>query len=206
MEVWDAEIGRLITVLNIYGPYLNRVGFWDSLLSMDLFEGREVVLGGDFNLTLGSSEVWGPRAVTDSLANFFIHAFSRKDLLDIIPPKLTPTWRNKIVGNQRVAKRMDRFLVAEVLALGVDVVRQWVGSGGISDHCPIFLELSGRRKKPPSPFKFNPSWLKEEAFLKLVQDQWVHRPPDSQEHAGVHFHHNTKRIKEVTISWAHEKR
>ena len=80
-------------------------------------------MGGDFNLTLGYFEVWGSRAVTDSLANFFIHAFARKDLLDIIPPKLTPTWRNKRAGNQRVAKRLDRFLVTEVLALGVDVVR-----------------------------------------------------------------------------------
>jgi len=182
------------------------VGYWDSLLSMDLFENKDVVLGEDFNLSLGSSEVWGPRTVPDPLANFFIQAFARKDLLDIIPTKLSPTWRNKRAGEQRVAKRLDRFLVAEVLALGVDVARQWVGSGGVSDHCPIFLEMRGRRRKPPSPFKFNHIWLKEESFQKLVQDLWVHRPQKSMEFAGSHFHQNLKRIKQTTLTWAHEKR
>lgn len=76
------------------------------------------------------------------------------------------------MGDQRVAKRLDRFLVAESLAFGVDLVWQWVGPRGISDHCPIFLELRGRQRKPPSPFKFNPSWLKEEGFQNLVKELW----------------------------------
>lgn len=114
------------------------------------------------------SEVWGPRASPDTLANFFIQSFARKNLLDIVPPKMSPTWRNKRVGDQRVAKRLDKFLVAEVFANGVEVVRQWVASVGVSYHCPIFLEMRGRRRKHPSPFKFNPTWLKEERFQKLV--------------------------------------
>jgi len=172
---------------------------------MDLFDASEVILGGDFNLTLGASEVWGPRAVQDVLKNFFIQAFARKDLLDILPPKLVPTWRNKRAGEQRVAKRLDRFLVTESLALGVEIVRQWVETGGISDHCPIFLEFRGRRRKPPSPFKFNSSWLKEEGFQSLVKEMWNPHPQNSLEHAGVHFYQNLKRLKEATISWAHAK-
>lgn len=81
-----------------------------------------------------------------------------------------------------------------------------MGSGGISDHCPIFLELRGRRRKPPSPFKFNPSWLKEDGFHRLVKELWVSRPHNSVEFAGAHFHSNLKRLKEATISWAHAKR
>jgi hypothetical protein len=33
--------------------------------------------------------------------------------------------------------------------------RQWVGSGGESDHYPIFMEIAGTTKKPASAFKFN---------------------------------------------------
>ena len=123
LEVWVAKIGKTLMILNIYGPYLNRVSFWDSLFHMDLFEDTEVIMGGDFNLSLGASEVWGPRAAPDILANFFIQSFARKDLLDILPAKIVPTWRNKRAGDQRVAKRLDRFLVAESLAIGVDLVR-----------------------------------------------------------------------------------
>lgn len=52
LEVWEAQVGRMITILNIYGPYLNRVGFWDSLLSMDLFSGQDVILGGGILISL----------------------------------------------------------------------------------------------------------------------------------------------------------
>ena len=80
------------------------------------------------------------------------------------------------------------------------------GERRISDHCPIFLELRGRRRKPPSPFKFNSCWLKEEGFQDLVKEMWTPRPQKYLEHAGVHFYQNLKRIKEATISWAHAKR
>ena len=206
LVVWDSVLGKALTILNIYGPYLNRASFWDTLFSLDVFEDNDVILGGDFNLSLGLSEVWGPRAAPDALANFFIQAFARNDLLDILPPKIVPTWRNKRAGDQRVAKRLDRFLVAESLALGVDLVQQWVGTGGISDHCPIFLELRGARRKPPSPFKFNSSWMKDEGFHSLVKKMWNHRSQTSLEHAGLHFYQNLKCIKEATIAWAHAKR
>ena len=55
--VWDSELGKALTILNIYGPYLNRASFWDTLFNLDLFEDTDVILGGDFNLTLGASEV-----------------------------------------------------------------------------------------------------------------------------------------------------
>ena len=81
-----------------------------------------------------------------------------------------------------------------------------MGTGGISDHCPIFLEFRGQRRKPPSPFKFNSRWLKDEGFQSLIKELWIPRPHNSQEHAGAHFYQNMKRINEATISWAHAKR
>lgn len=42
----------------------------------------------------------------------------------------------------------------------------------VSDHRPIKLELSAHWDKRPTPFKFNPLWIKEQSFLQLVKDMW----------------------------------
>ena len=81
--------------------------------------------------------------------------------------KLKPTWRNNRSGDARVAKRIDRFLVAEQLVDRFFLVRQWVGSGGLSDHFPIFFEIKKGPYNPPSPLKFNKLWLQDESFRNL---------------------------------------
>ena len=45
--------GTCISVINVYGPYMNRVPLWDSLLQDNLLGGDSVVVGGDLNFTLG---------------------------------------------------------------------------------------------------------------------------------------------------------
>ena len=47
------------------------------------------------------------------------------------------------------------------------LVRQWVGSGGLSDHFPIFFEIKKGPYNPPSPLKFNKLWLQDESFRNL---------------------------------------
>ena len=113
VEVFSAELGVSLSVINVYGPYLNRAPFWDSLLHNPMVQGDSVVLGGDLNFSLGHNEVWGPHAQVDSLARFFVQKLIEKGLLDIEPVKIKPTWRNNRCGAARVAKRIDRFLVAE---------------------------------------------------------------------------------------------
>lgn len=57
----------------------------------------------------------------------------------------------------RIAKGLDRFLLAEDLVEERVLVRQWMADGGISDHSPIMLALSEGLVKPPGPFKINSS-------------------------------------------------
>ena len=90
---------------------------------------------------MGQSEVWGPHAHTDSLTGYFTQKLVENHLLDIEPLKLKPTWRNNRCAEDRIAKRLDRFLVAEQIVDGPFQIRQWVGCGGASDHFPIFLDL-----------------------------------------------------------------
>eukprot|EP00253_Pinus_taeda_P008065 PITA_08065 len=113
-----------------------------------------------------------------------------------------PTWRNRRTGEERIAKRLDRFLINESLASYIPLFRQWVGEGGNSDHFPIFLEFSKTPPKPASPFKFNATWLQEESFLQLFRNTWRHPGSSPPENKGAHFMKNLKRLKRATIEWA----
>jgi hypothetical protein len=104
LELYAEEMGRIMAVINIYGPYLDRVRYWESLLNNTFMEGQGVI----------SLLVWqnfGAQGLPNTLSIFFIHAFEQRGLLDIEPNKLNLTWRNRRNGDGRVAKRLDRFLV-----------------------------------------------------------------------------------------------
>ena len=47
------ELGEAFNLFNIYGPYQDRIPFWDSLLSNSLIKSDSVILGGDLNFSLG---------------------------------------------------------------------------------------------------------------------------------------------------------
>jgi len=91
VDVLSADLGITIKVINIYGPYHNRVPFWDALTGNPLLSGDSLVIGGDLNFSLGQNEVWGPHAHVDSLAGYFVQKLAAKGWLDIDPIKLKPT-------------------------------------------------------------------------------------------------------------------
>jgi len=118
-----------------------------------------------------------------------------KHLLDIEPISLKPTWRNLRCGEGRVSKRLDRFLVSEQLVEGPYMIRQWVGSGGASDHFPIFFELRTGPQNPLSYLKFNKSWLQDDTFMDLVKENWVPFNTEGPRTAAFQFADNFKQLK-----------
>ena len=203
---FSEELGITLSVINVYGPYLNRAPFWDSLLHHPLVNGDSLVMGGDFNFSLGQNEVWGSHARADSMTIFFVQKLVEKGLLDIEPVKLRPTWRNNRSGEARVAKRIDRFLIAEQLVDRSFLVRQWVGSGGHSDHFPIFFEIKKAPINPPSSLKFNKTWLQDESFKTLFLTHWIPIVGENDRSAALQFADNIKRIKVWIKDWSTEKR
>lgn len=127
-------------------------------------------------------------------------------MLDIEPIKLKPTWRNNRGGDARVAKRIYRFLVAEQLVDRFFQIRQWVGSGGASDHFPIFFEIKKGPIKPPSPLKFNKIWLQDESFKNLFLSLWTPFHGDNVRITAFQFADNIKRLKEAIKDWSVAKR
>eukprot|EP00253_Pinus_taeda_P031782 PITA_31782 len=118
---------------------------------------------------------------------------------------LLPTWRNRRVGDAALTRRLDRFLMKGNLQQRLHLFRQWVGSGGLSDHNPIYLEIQGPFKKPKAPFKFNHTWLKDPAYVKLMADYWTSHPINDTESLAKGFCRNLSEIKHISIKWAKEK-
>eukprot|EP00253_Pinus_taeda_P012218 PITA_12218 len=165
-----------------------------------------MIMGGDLNFSLGRAEAWGPSAREDPLAEFFLNLISENNLIDPSPIKLKPTWRNRRMGEDWIAKRLDRFLVVESLTSKVPMIRQWVEEIGNSDHFPIFLDLTIPPHKPPAPFKFNSAWLQDPSFCKLFTETWIYHDQNACEDKSFLFMENLKRLKKATISWAKDRK
>jgi len=206
VELRSADLGICLKVINVYGPYLNRITFWDTFFQNPFLDEDMVVIGGDLNFSLGLSEVWGPHAHSDVLASYFNRKLMERNLIDVEPIKLKPSWRNNRGGEARVAKRIDRFLVTEKMVDSFFQIRQWVGSGGASDHFPIFLEIRKGPINPPSPLKFNKLWLQEESFKNLFLENWRGYNENNVRSAAFQFAENINRLKGAIKEWAVEKR
>jgi hypothetical protein len=204
--LFSEELGHALVLINIYGPYAERKRYWDSLALCPWLSQPGVIVGGDLNFSLGATEVWGPRSILDPLTDYFSHYFDTLGLLDLYPVKLQPTWQNLRTGDARIAKRLDRFLLTEEMVDSLGLAHQWVASGGESDHNPIILELSGRVRRTPNPFKFFEGWLKDPDYQALVRTLWIPIGPIHNSHVAILFMENLKKVKQATISWAHEKK
>jgi hypothetical protein len=90
---------REISLLNIYGPCLERRRFWNLMEHSRLLSIKILVIARDLNLTLSSGAIWGGFALVGPLAGFFKALFQNKKLIDIEPGKVVPTWRNGHSGN-----------------------------------------------------------------------------------------------------------
>ena len=106
------------------------------------------------------------------MSPFFTALFESKELVDVQPLKLTPTWRNNRSGDQVISKRLDQFLLSKNLLSVSLIIRTWVEVGGLSYHLPVLLQIQKPEDKPVAPFKFNLEWLLEEDYRKLIEETW----------------------------------
>ena len=84
--------------------------------------------------------------------------------------------------------------------------RQWVGSGGESDHHLVFFQILNGGAKLKTPFKFNPHWLENENLVNTLKASWVVYDDQLLESPASQFVSNLKRIKEVSVAWSVKKK
>lgn len=202
MEVLSFELGVPLMIVNIYGPCQGKASFWNSLLSKSLMRNPNLVVGGDLNFSIRTTETWGPTAREDSLSNFLLNLLNTHNLMDINLLKLRPIWRNRRTREARIAKRLDQLLLCEEVTSRIPAFHQWVGEGGNSDHLPILLEPSKPPEKLATPFKFKSSWLQEDSFNKLFRETWRSPSINATEEKGFLFMQNLKRLKRETMEWS----
>lgn len=85
-KVFSSDIGLQFSIINIYDPCQDRVSFWNSFF-IYFIKKFMIILGGNFNVSLGLSEPWGPHAQEDPLVEYFLNKFRRGNFLDIDPIK-----------------------------------------------------------------------------------------------------------------------
>lgn len=56
VDITATKIDVPLRLINIYGPYHNRVGYWDNLMSTSLMNYENIIIGGDLNFSLGHVE------------------------------------------------------------------------------------------------------------------------------------------------------
>ena len=53
------DLSTPFSILNVYGPYRNRELFWEKAHRRGLLSIPNLVMGGDLNLILNTSKIWG---------------------------------------------------------------------------------------------------------------------------------------------------
>ena len=81
-------------------------------------------------------------------------------------------------------------------------MKTWVEVGGLSNHLPILLWIQGHGHKPAAPFKFNPSWLQEEDYCKILIDSRIPLEDIPNVTFMKQFSENIQRTKNETKKWA----
>eukprot|EP00253_Pinus_taeda_P028778 PITA_28778 len=178
---------------------------WDSIRPLSESENLEnIIVAGDLNLTIRMEEKrmeekQGGTIIRDPAREWVEDLMQDWDLLDILPENGKYTWSNKRIGPGHIVARLDRCLVqSSFLLLGLESILHILPCSA-SDHKPILLEMLGHKYFGPIPFRFNPLWVKELVFLKMVQDCW------NLPVKGFPFYiweEKLRRLKAVLKTWA----
>jgi hypothetical protein len=115
---------------------------------------------------------------------------------------MSQTWRNGCKGDEPVAKRLDKFLIEDKKLGNIWIIKSSVLVGGVSDHMHILLNISKSGFKPPSPLNFNQNWLKENDYMSLIADSWVHLCESSGCSFMQQITNNLAKVKHVSSSWS----
>ena len=85
------------------------------------------------------------------------------------------TWINRRVGDQFIARKLDRSLQNECALDMFPCAMTEVLNPGLPDHCPLIVNLHNSVDTYPRrrcPFKFFNFWADHPSFLDLVKDAW----------------------------------
>eukprot|EP00253_Pinus_taeda_P002292 PITA_02292 len=163
----------ILNLLNVYAPCRNRSPFWERLFASEILDIDSLLLAGDLNVTLSPDECWGNCRKSDSLSDKLRLGFLSRNLVDVKPDHMKPTWENGRTGQAHIAKRIDRFLIK------ASVIEKWgmpfssIANEYSSDHRPIVLEWRELQYRREYYFKFNGIFLEDKSFNDVITNKWM---------------------------------
>lgn len=179
----------------VYAPVVRHLKseFWNELRQSRIGRTDKWVVCGDFNAIRARTEKSGSN-FNIRLSGKFNDFVDDHHLLELKLHHKKFTWvsgRNKAL--------LDRFLVS------LDWLDQYphasvhhLSSYG-SDHTPLVLD-TGTQQNPSKQFKFDPEWLNNEEFVKLVI-KWWQELPLSNYRMGLSWHNKLKNLRRKILGW-----
>lgn len=163
------------------------------------------MIAGNLNVTLSFDECWGCCRKKDPLAERIKFELLNKNLVDIAPSEMKPTWDNGRTEKAYIAKRIDRFLVHVSIIDKLGMPFATVGSAFVSDHRQILLTLREKGFKKGYPFKFNRTYLEDPAFNDLITNAWKDLSTKAMSPPFLTFRDKMAAVRKLGKEWQIEK-
>ena len=64
-------LDSVFSIVNCYGPYANKIAYWDFVVVGGIFNYPNHILAGDLNFTISDLEIWGEHARMDHHSLYF---------------------------------------------------------------------------------------------------------------------------------------
>lgn len=204
---WDHYLGLHQGQIFPYKhPYKNRVSFWENLFASGIFDIEHLMIAGGLNVTLSSDECWGSCRKKDPLAECIKFKLLNKNLVDITPTEMKPTWDNGRTEKAYIAKRIDRFIVHVSIIDNLGMPFSIVGNAFVSNHRSILLSWREKGFRKGYPFKFNRTYLEDPAFNDLITNAWKDLLSKAMSPPFLTFRDKMAIVRKLVKDWQIEKR
>jgi hypothetical protein len=90
VELYSLEQGMTFSMINLYGPYEERIPFRENLLGHQFMIIRNIIMGGVLNFTVKKVEIWAKLSREDPMVDFFTQKCEEVGLVNVEPMKCTP--------------------------------------------------------------------------------------------------------------------
>lgn len=54
-DIYSIDLGMELEVVNVHGPFQDRMVLWDNLITISFMKEENIIFGGDLNFSLGIS-------------------------------------------------------------------------------------------------------------------------------------------------------
>lgn len=149
-----------------------RLLLWNNLEKVAESNSLPWLAMGDFNEIACEEEKFGGTSNAYRIQRFN-EMLDYCNLLDLGFKEPKFTWTNLRQVGGLIQERLDRAVANEEWSLSYPNAEVWHLARAHSDHSPILLNTNPlAQSRKDRPFRFEPMWMRNPLFPKLVEDSW----------------------------------